>query len=186
MADARRWRRWALFLLWVALCAIIVAGLFVAAFFASYAPIEVGDPGAVILGVPILAGFMLGVLLTDEEIVVAAGAGVVAAVLSIVLVVLFMMSPMLAGVAVATTPYAAFISSRIILSTVLLFPLLVVGSVVGRGIGDLFLPSARVQARLDELREETRRWHEALDRLEHRSRNELQLPEEKPPEQGKD
>jgi len=185
VADARRWRRWLLFVLWVVLGSLIVAGFFIAAFFGEYSPIEAGDPGAIILFVPILTGFVLGVLLTDEEIVVAAGAGVLAAVLSVVLVVLFMMSPILAGVAVATTPYAAFISSRVILSTVLLFPLLVVGSVVGRGVGDLFLPSERMRAELDELRAETRRWHEALDRLEHRSRDELQLPAEKPPEQGK-
>ena len=92
---------------------------------------------------------------------------------------------MLAGVAEATNSYAAFLSSRIMLSTIVLFPLVVVGSVLGRGIGDLFLPSERMKEQLEELREETRRWHEALDRLEHRSRDELQLPEEKPPEQGK-
>lgn len=172
--------------LWVVLGAIIVTGFFIAAFFGAFSPIEIGDPGAIILVVPILTGFVLGILLTDEEIVVAAGAGVLTAVISVALVVLFMMSPIFAGVAVATTPYAAFVSSRIILSTVLLFPLLVVGSVVGRGIADLFLPSERMQAQLDELRAETRRWHETLDRLEHRSRDELQVPEEKPPEKGKD
>ena len=170
-----------------------MAGFFIAAFFGEYSSIEVGDPGAVILIVPLLAGFSMGILLTDEEIVVAAGAGVLSAVLSVALVVLFMMSPILAGVAVATSPYATFISSRVILSTVLLFPLLVVGSVLGRGIGDLFLPTERMRAELDELREETRRWHAALDRLEHRSRDEVQgpappekPPEAPPPEKGKD
>ena len=180
-----RWWRWALLLLWVVMGALIVAGLFVAAFFGEFSPIEAGDPGAVILFVPILTGFVLGILLTDEEIVVAAGAGVLAAVLSVVFVGLFLLSPVLAGVAEATNSYAAFLSSRIMLSTIVLFPLVVVGSVLGRGIGDLFLPSERMKEQLEELREETRRWHEALDRLEHRSRDELQLPEEKPPEQGK-
>ena len=178
-------RRWALVLVWIVLGALTIAGFFIAAFFGAFSPIEVGDPGAVILLVPILTGFLLGILLTDEEIVVAAGAGVLTAVLSIAFVGLFLMSPVLAGVARATQPFAAFLSSRIVLSTIVLFPLVVVGSVIGRGIGDLFLPSPRVKQQLEEIREETRRWHEALDRLEHRSRDEVQLPEPKPPEQRK-
>jgi hypothetical protein len=123
-----------------------------------------------------LAGFLLGVLLTDAEIVVAAVAGVLCATLSVVLVGLFLFSPVLVGVAQASQPFAAFSVSRIALSMVVLFPLVVVGSVIGRGFGDLFLPSPRLRAELDALREETRRWHEALDRLERR-----QKPEGEPP-----
>lgn len=127
-----------------------------------------------------MTGFLLGVVLTDEEIVVAAAAGVLAAVLAVLLIGIFLFSPVLAGVAQMDRAFAAFSVSRVALSSLLVFPLVVVGSVVGRGIGDLFLPSVRVRAHLEELRDETRRWHEALDRLERRTE------EGKPPEQGKD
>jgi len=122
----------------------------------------------VILFVPILTGFLLGVLLTDEEIVTAAGSGLMSSIVALVLIAVFLYAPVLAGVAKSTQPFAAFSLSRIALSAVLLVPLVVVGSVIGRGVGDLFLPSTRMREELEALREETRRWHEALDRLENR------------------
>ncbi|HEV8594152.1 MAG TPA: hypothetical protein VGR51_01320 [Thermoplasmata archaeon] len=126
---------------------------------------------------PLLTGFLLGILLTDQEIVAAAGAGLLAALVALLFISVFLFSPVLAGVAGSSEVLAAYSISRIALSAILLVPLVVVGSVVGRGIGDLFLPSVRVQKELDALREETRRWHEALDRLENRPR------EPKPPEE---
>jgi hypothetical protein len=155
-------------MIWIFVGAVIVSAFFVAAFFADFSAIEVGDPGAVLLLVPLLTGVLLGILLTDAEIVVAAGAGVLCAILAVTLVGVFLFSPLLAGVAVGSTPYAAFSISRVALSTVVLFPLVVVGSVLGRGVGDLFLPSPRLKKQIEDLREETRTWHEALDRLEGR------------------
>jgi hypothetical protein len=159
-----------LFLLWSFLGGLIVAAFFAAAFFREFSPIALGDPGAVILFVPILTGFLLGVLLTDEEIVMAAGSGLLSSIIALSLITVFLYAPSLVGVAKSTQPFAAFSLSRIALSAVLLVPLVVVGSVIGRGVGDLFLPSVRVRAELEVLREETRRWHEALDRLENRPR----------------
>ena len=190
MADGSesRWRARGRILLWTALGALVIAAFFIAAFFRDFSPLAVGDPGAIILLVPILTGFLLGVLLTDEEIVVAAGAGVLAAVLAVLFVGVFLFSPVIAGVAGATQPFAAFSVSRIALSTVVLFPLVVVGSVVGRGVGDLFLPSVRVKEEHEQLREQTRQWHDALDRLERRQSEEGgRAPvAEEPPEKGKD
>ena len=180
MAE-RRWRRWALVLLWVGLGALTIAGFFVMGYFHALSPVRTGDPGAVLLFVPLLTGFLLGVLLTDEEIVVAAGAGVLAAFLAVALIALFLFSPVLAGLAAGDRTFAAARLPEIMLSTILLFPLVVVGSAIGRGFGDLFLPSPRVKQQLEELRAETRRWHDALDRLE--KRGDVAPREEKPPEE---
>jgi len=147
---------------------VTLASFFVAAFFHAYSTFWTGDPGAVILLMPLLTGLLLGILITNDEIVVAAGAGLLAATLAVVLIGLFLFAPLLAGVAPANRATEAFSISRTVLSALLLFPLSVVGSVIGRGIGDLFLPSARVRAQLEALREETRRWHEALERMERR------------------
>ena len=184
MAEESPWRRWGLILLWVLVGALVIAGFFLVAYFRAYSPVEVGDPGAFILFVPLFTGFMLGLLLTDEEIVVAAGAGVLSAVLAIALIGGFLFAPVFAGVA---TPDRAFVGAsapQIMFSTILLFPLVVVGSAIGRGIGDLFLPSPRLKAQLDALREETRRWHEALERMENRTPEGgvEQKPPEPPPE----
>lgn len=155
-------------LLWTLLGGVIVAAFFIAAFFNEVSPFEVGDPGAILLLVPLLTGFLLGVLLTDQEIVMAAGSGLLAAVFGVFLIAVFLFGPVIAGVARSTELFAAFSVSRIALSAILIVPLVVVGAVVGRGVGDLFLPSVRIRQELDALREETRRWHEALDRMENR------------------
>lgn len=176
------WRRRAVFLAWVVVGAVIVAAFFVAAFFADFSSIDVGDPGAVLLLVPLLTGLLLGILLTDAEIVVAAGAGVACATLAAAFVAVFLFSPLLAGVAVGSNIFAAFTISRVALSVVLVFPLVVVGSVLGRGVGDMFLPSPRLKRQLEELREETRRWHDALDRLERRQTAEGEVGETEPHE----
>ena len=165
-------RRGALALVWTSLGALVLAAFFLAAFFREISPIPTGDPGAILLLVPLLTGFFLGILLTDEEIVVAAGAGVLAAVLAVVLITLFLFGPVFAGLVAADRTFAEYSLPQIMLSTILLFPLVVVGSVLGRGIGDLFLPSPRIKQQLEELREETRRWHEALERLERRHEEE--------------
>jgi len=176
-----RWRALGLLVLWSVLGAVIIASLFLAAYFSDYSPILAPDPGAVILFIPLLTGLILGILLTDEEIVAAAGAGLLAATLAVVLIGLFLFSPVLAGVAPSNRATTAFSVSRTTLSAILLFPLIVVGAVLGRGVGDLFLPSARTRAQLDALREETRRWHAALDRLEQRNRD-AESVEPPPPE----
>jgi hypothetical protein len=176
------WRTRLLFLTWTFLGAVIVAAFFIASFFSDFSAIPVGDPGAILLLVPLLVGFLLGVLLTDAEIVVAAGAGVGCAILSSVLVGVYLFSPVLAGVATGSSPLIAFSISRIALSLVVLFPLVVVGSVVGRGVGDLFLPSPRLKRQIEELRQETRQWHEALDRLERQHAEERDLASARPPE----
>ena len=157
-----------LLVLWTGLGAVIIASFFLAAFFNDYSPILAVDAGAVILLVPLLTGLLLGILLTDEEIVVAAGAGLLAATVAVGLIGLFLFSPQIAGVVPSTRAATAFSVSRTALSAILLFPLVVVGAVLGRGVGDLFLPSARTRAELEKLREETRRWHEALERMEKR------------------
>ncbi len=176
----REWRRWALILLWAGLGAFTIAGFFLVGYFQDYSPVRLGDPGVVILFAPLLIGFLLGILLTDEEIVVAAGAGVLTAILALLLISVFLVAPVLAGILPADRAFAEFSVPQIMLSTVILFPVIVVGSVIGRGVGDLYLPSPRLREQLEALREETRRWHDMLDRIEVRPREPAAGPPEEP------
>src|SRR2546422_11552808 len=79
--------------MWTFLGAMIIAAFFLTAFFRPLSPIGTGDPGAVLLLIPLLTGFLLGILLTEEEIVVAAGAGGLAALLAGAPVAPFLFSP---------------------------------------------------------------------------------------------
>src|SRR3989304_5373543 len=87
--DRKRLRAIGLLVLWTGLGAVIIAAFFLAAFFNDYSPILAVDAGAVILLVPLLTGLLLGILLTDEEIVVAAGAGLLAATVAVGLLGVF-------------------------------------------------------------------------------------------------
>ena len=149
-----------LFLLWSVLCGVIVAAFFVSAFFADFAPIQVGDPGTVILFMPLFAAFILGLLLVDFELVHTVLAALLATGVAIGLVLGFMFAPAIAGVEVGPPPYQGAFAS------VLLFPLILLGTVVGRAIGERILPPQAILDRQKALMAETREWHEQLSKSE--------------------
>ncbi len=149
-----------LFLLWSVLAGVIVAAFFVTAFFGDFGPIRFSDPGIVILFMPLFTAFILGLLLVDFELVQTVLAALVATGVAISLVLGFMYAPTLVGVAVGPPPYQGAFSA------VLLFPLILLGTVVGRAIGERLLPPQAILDRQRALMAETREWHEQLSRVE--------------------
>ena len=147
-------------LLWSVLGGVIVAAFFVTAFFAEFGPIRFADAGTVILFMPLFTAFILGLLLVDFELTQTVIAAFVAAGVAIGLVFAFMYSPDLAGVAVGPPRYEGAFSA------VLLFPLILLGTVVGRAIGERILPPQAVLDRQKALMAETREWHEQLKKAE--------------------
>ena len=149
-----------LFLLWSVLGGVIVAAFFVAAFFGDFSPIRFGDPGSVILFLPVFTAFVLGLLLVDYELVHAVLAALLATGIAIGLVLAFMLAPGLAHVAVGPPPYEGAFAA------VLLFPLILLGTVVGRATGERILPPQAVLDRQKALMAETLEWHEQLSKME--------------------
>src|SRR2546428_8936910 len=123
-----------LFLLWSVLGGVIVAAFFVAAFFGDFSPIRFGDPGSVILFLPVFTAFVLGLLLVDYELVDAVLAALLATGIAIGLVLAFMFAPGLAHVAVGPPPYEGAFAAG------LLFPPILLGTLVGRAAGGRILP----------------------------------------------
>ena len=164
-------------LLWCTLGALTVAAFFITALFADFGALRFGDPGTVILIMPLLTAFVLGLLLVDYELVTAVLASLLTTGIAIGLVVAFVFSPVLAGVRAGDALFQVVAVSQVALSSILLFPLALVGTVVGRGIGEKILPPEDVRRRQKALMEETREWH---DRLSGRGR-EPAPPEEKRP-----
>ena len=148
------------FLLWSVLGGVIVAAFFVIAFFPDFGPFRFGDAGTVILFVPLFTAFILGLLLVDFELVQTVIAALVATGVAIGLVLGFMYSPDLAGVAVGPPRYEGAFSA------VLLLPLILLGTVVGRAIGERILPPQTILDRQKALEAETREWHERLTKME--------------------
>jgi len=154
------------FLLWTCLGALIVAGFFIAAFFADFSPLRFGDPGTMILFVPILTAFTMGLLLVDYELLSTVVASLLATVIAIVLVVVFVFSPLIVGVASQGELFQMFVVQQVALSAVLLFPLVLLGTVVGRAVGERILPPEEIRRRREALVAETRAWHEKLSTME--------------------
>ncbi len=151
---------------WCFLGALIVAAFFIAAFFGDFGPIRFQDPGIAILFMPLFTAFILGLLLTRFELLASVIAALVTTTLAIVLVVLFLVAPLLSGVATEGASLQQFVVQRVALSALLLFPLILLGCVVGRAVGDRILPPEETRKRREALSAETRAWHEQLSKTE--------------------
>ena|SRR5437773_1597480 len=160
MALKKKLLSLAMFLLWSVLAGVIVAAFFVTAFFSDFGPIQVGDAGIVILFMPLFTSFILGLLLVDYELVQTVLAALLATGVAIGLVLGFMYAPEIAGVAMGQPPYQGAFSA------VLLFPLILLGTVVGRAMGERILPPQAVLDRQKALMAETLEWHRQLSRME--------------------
>ncbi len=163
-----------MFVGWSFLGALIVAAFFIAAFFGEFGPIRFEDPGIAILFMPLATSFLLGLLLTRFELVVSVIAALFTTTLAVALVVLFMLAPLMSGVATEGASLQQFVVQRVALSAILLFPLILLGCVVGRAVGDRILPPEETRKRREALAAETRAWHEELAKAEG-----------KPPQEGR-
>ena len=155
-----------MFVAWSFLGALIVAAFFIAAFFGDFGPIRFTDPGIAILFMPVFTAFILGMLLTRYELIVSVIAALFTTTLAVALVVLFLLAPLMAGVVTEGASLQQFVLQRVALSAVLLFPLVLLGCVVGRAIGERILPPEETRKRRDALAAETREWHAQLAKTE--------------------
>ena|SRR3989442_621912 len=155
-----------MFVGWSLLGGVILAAFFVTAFFADFGPLRFNDPGIVILFMPLFTAFVLGLLLVDYELVNAVIAALLATCFAVALIFGFMFAPLLAGVAVEGELFQQLVVQRVALSAILLFPLVLLGTVVGRAVGERIMPPGETRERQKALVEETRAWHKQLNRGE--------------------
>lgn len=161
-----RLRSGAFFILWCSLGALIVAAFFIDAFFGDYGPLHFADPGTAVLFVPMMTAFTLGLLLVEHELLASVVASLVMTGIAVALILLFVFSPLIAGVASQGELLQLFAVQQVALSVIFLFPLVLLGTVVGRAVGDRILPPEDVRRRRDALMAETRAWHEKLASME--------------------
>jgi len=147
---------------WAIIGAVIVSTFFLAVFFPWYSPIGFGDGGTILLFAPLLAGFIFGLLLTEQDVLVVAYASILMTILAVVIIFIVFISPVLAGVAESLLFFEAWLMQRIAISSILLFPLILLGSIVGRAFGEIILPPEYIKKEVAKLREETKRWHDML------------------------
>jgi hypothetical protein len=145
-----------------------VAAFFILAFFPGYVPFSITETGTILILTPLLVGVLFGFMLSERDLRSVAAGTLVIVISSSVLVTAFIMSPILAGVASAAPAVAPgevleiYIAQRILLFIVLSFPVLLLGAVVGRALSERVVPSEELRLELEQLRKETREWHELL------------------------
>ena len=147
-----------------------VAAFFITAFFPGYVPFSITETGALLILTPLIIGILFGFMLSERDLRSVAAGTVVIVIFSSILVTVFIMSPILAGVASAAPAVQPnevieiYIAQRILLFVVLSFPVLLLGAVVGRGLSEKVIPNEELRRELEQLRKETREWHELLRR----------------------
>jgi len=155
-----------------------VAAFFILAFFPGYVPFSITETGTILILTPLLVGVLFGFMLSECDLRSVAAGTLVIVISSSVLVTAFIMSPILAGVASAAPAVATgevleiYIAQRILLFVVLSFPVLLLGAVVGRALSERVIPSEELRLELEQLRKETREWHELLERRAELQRQE--------------
>lgn len=166
---------------------IPVAAFFILAFFPGYVPFSITETGTILILTPLLVGVLFGFMLSERDLRSVAAGTLVIVISSSILVTAFIMSPILAGVASAAPAVAPgevleiYIAQRILLFIVLSFPVLLLGAVVGRALSERVVPSEELRLELEQLRKETREWHELLERRAELQRQEARSARKEEP-----
>jgi len=166
---------------------IPVAAFFILAFFPGYVPFSITETGTILILTPLLVGVLFGFMLSERDLRSVAAGTLIIVISSSVLVTAFIMSPILAGVASAAPAVAPgevleiYIAQRILLFVVLSFPVLLLGAVVGRALSERVVPSEELRLELEQLRKETREWHDLLERRAELQRQEARSARKEEP-----
>ena len=161
-----------------------VAAFFIVSLFPGYAPFQITEGGTVLVMTPLIIGMLLGFLLSERDLRSVAASTFVITIAASILIAVFIASPIIAGVASAAPAVSVgevleiYIAQRILLFVVLSFPVLLLGAVVGRALSERVVPSEELRRELEQLRKETREWHELLKRRSE-LREKAESPEEK-------
>jgi len=149
--------------------ALPISAFFISALFPGYTPFTTTETGTILILTPLVIGTLFGFLLSEHDIRSAAAGSLVITLFSTFFIVVFIMSPIIAGVASAApavTPgevLEIYIAQRIMLFVVISFPVLLLGSIVGRALSERIVPSEELRRELEMLRAETQEWHRILE-----------------------
>ena len=155
--------------LWIVVGAVTATGFFVNAFFPDYSSLGLRDQGLAILVLPLLAGFLLGFMLAEHELVHVAAGSLAMTGLVLALVGVFIFAPILAGLPSVIEGVSLLAVRQVGVSSILLFPTITTGTVLGHAFASSFFPPDQMREELRKLREETRKWHEELEDMKRQT-----------------
>jgi len=153
---------------WIACGAVGVAGFSVSSLLPEYSALGAGTLEFSLLVMPLLFGFLVGVMLADYDLSEVAVAAVLMTVVTLGLVGIFFLTPVLAGLPSIVEGLALFTLRRVGIAAILIFPLTLTGSIVGHVFASTFLTSGNLRQEIKRLQQQTLQWHAELERIESR------------------
>jgi hypothetical protein len=148
---------------WSTLGAVIVAFFFLSTFLSVYSPLPISDAGAMFFG-PLFCGIVLGIILKEFEMHIVTASVIILTTLAIVFISIVMIVPLLQSSVASIIMVDMDIPRNIALSAIFIFPLTLIGMVIGKALGESVFLTERERVELKALRKETREWHEELER----------------------
>ncbi|MCK4367186.1 MAG: hypothetical protein KAW84_04500 [Thermoplasmata archaeon] len=162
--DRQSVYRASLALLWTFCGATTMASFFFISFFPEYSPFGVGEIGFSIMFLPITVSFVVGLLVNEFDVPAVVLISILLVVISVVIAFLAVYSPQVSGIVVDAGDLPSSDEQRMsmVFSALFILPLTLIGTVLGKAVGAVVLPSEEELIERRWLIERTRKWHEAL------------------------
>lgn len=153
--------------IWAVSAGIIVSFFFSTNFLAWATSFNPG--GSVLLISPIMCGLMIGIVTWEVDAIHTVISSFILTTVATVGVALTLMSPMLFGAAWALDDYYIYVAQNVMISIILILPLSLLGSMVGRVFAENTIMSSTYRVEREQLRSETHEWYKMLeDKLEEK------------------
>jgi hypothetical protein len=148
---------------WSTLGAVIVSFFFLSTFLPSYSPLPLVESGAVFFG-PLFCGIILGIILKEFEMPALTASVTILTIMAILFIGTVIVVPVLqtqdAFLILVDMDAPEFIA----LSAIFIFPISLIGMVIGKALGEIVFLTKREREELKALRKEVREWHEELEK----------------------
>jgi hypothetical protein len=148
---------------WSTLGAVIVSFFFISTFLSAYSPLAIVDAGAMFFG-PLFCGMVLGIILKEFEMPALTASVAVLTTMAIVFIGLIIIAPVLQAQEAMTILIDMEVPKFIALSAIFIFPLSLIGMVIGKALGETVFLTERERTALKALRKEAKEWHEELEK----------------------
>ncbi len=151
-------------LLWTFCGAVTMATFFFISFFPEYSPFAEGEIGFSIIFLPITVSFVVGLLANEFEVPVTVLISILLVIISVTIAFLAVFHPVISGIVVDPTDLPSTDEQRMsmVFSALFIMPLTLIGTILGKAVGAVILPSEEELIERRWLVERTRKWHEAL------------------------
>lgn len=167
-------------ILWTSCGALTLATLFFISFFPEYSPFASMDIGFNIIFAPIAVSFMVGLLANEQSVPVMILLSLTLVFISVIIAFLAVYSPLVSGIVgdAAYLPSTDEQRMSMVFTTLFIIPLTIIGTVLGKAVGGVVLPSEEELLERRMLREQTLEWHERLTTRDEEPETEPSAEEE--------